>query len=428
MAGCVVALAPLGCSQPTSLLMSLSLGKGVPAPQLLRIRLYGAGELGAPALLALGSAGKQLPGTVVVGPLDPGIPDFRVLVDGLDAQGALMAQVASRLQIIAGQQMRASLVLMPPSADSDGDGVPDAIDDCTQLFDPDQRCGRVPDSDGAVITRDAGDGGIVPIGGGGDDEGSQPDLAIDPSADLSVTPGAMDLSVVKPPHDLASPFDLTPRLDLSPAPDLGRCNHAGLLFCDDFETGDDSKWTSRVDGVPGKDSLTIDNTHANGAFAIDAKGLFNPNNQGTFTPTSYYLYKDFTPGTATTLSARAYVWVPTTPGTMALTFGLYKQLNGFAVGVDESNNWAIQQDQGSSPDLHGNIAVSFGQWVCVELVLDIGRRLRLYVNNALALDKVPALGTVPTQLQAGLLRGPGNVATEFYVDDVALGKAMIGCQ
>jgi hypothetical protein len=220
-----------------------------------------------------------------------------------------------------------------------------------------------------------------------------------------------------------------PPPDLAPPADLGRCGHTGLIFCDDFESGDDSKWTGRVNGTPGKTSLTVQSTTAVNHYALDGIGQYNPNNvTGGFTPTSHYLVQNFTIATPTTLALRAYVYLPTAPGNFAMALGLFRGSAGFSVGVDDSNHWAVTQDQGSGPDLRGSVAVRFGQFVCVELVLDIGTRLRLYIDGTLALDNVPALATVPNQLQAGLVRGPGNVpSSEFIVDDVALGKARITC-
>ena len=156
------AAALAGCGSPTSLSLSLSLSPGVTAPDTLVVSLYGAGRLSAPEAVPLTSAGKSLPGTLVLGPLDPAAPDFRVQVDGL-AAGALVAQAAARQALARSRQNRLALALGPPLADGDHDGVPDAIDDCPTLSDPDQRCAS-------------------------GDLGAPPDAAADATFDLALPP------------------------------------------------------------------------------------------------------------------------------------------------------------------------------------------------------------------------------------------------
>ena len=71
-----------GCGGPSSLALTLSLAPSVGQPSSLAITLYGKGQLGAPLPVAL-APDKHLPGTLVLGPLDAGQPDFRIAIDGL---------------------------------------------------------------------------------------------------------------------------------------------------------------------------------------------------------------------------------------------------------------------------------------------------------------------------------------------------------
>ncbi|HZS37798.1 MAG TPA: thrombospondin type 3 repeat-containing protein [Polyangia bacterium] len=130
--------AAAGCGAPTSMLMSIS-ADGAPAPDSLRVTFFGAGKLGAQSV-PLTAAHRTLPGTLLVSPLDAGQPNFRWLVEGLDPLGVVTSQAAAFTALTAGAQARVDVALGARLADSDGDGVPDPIDDCPQTADPEQRC------------------------------------------------------------------------------------------------------------------------------------------------------------------------------------------------------------------------------------------------------------------------------------------------
>src|SRR5205823_4136991 len=84
--------------------------------------------------------GRPFPGTLLLKVRDPNTPNFRLLIDGLDRGGAIQSQGAIHATLTAGKQNRATVTLtLGTLPDQDGDGVPDAIDDCP-LPDPDQTC------------------------------------------------------------------------------------------------------------------------------------------------------------------------------------------------------------------------------------------------------------------------------------------------
>jgi hypothetical protein len=137
-----------GCSDGTSLLVSVSVGGGTPSPSAIRARLFGNGQIGPDALVSL--SGKTLPGRLLFLSLDPRAPDVRVLIDGLDATSAVASQATARVSLSAGKQTQLSMVLTAPGSDADGDGVPDAIDDCP-VPDPAQTCVPQTGVDGGAI-------------------------------------------------------------------------------------------------------------------------------------------------------------------------------------------------------------------------------------------------------------------------------------
>jgi hypothetical protein len=128
---CWALFAVAGCANdPTSVRVDLSLGAGVAAPSSLSADVYGRhARLAAAQPLA----SAALPGALLVK-----VPDedqrIRIVVDGPGRSPIGFATVNA----IAHQQVSASIVLTASAADSDGDGVPDAIDDCPAVSDPQQ--------------------------------------------------------------------------------------------------------------------------------------------------------------------------------------------------------------------------------------------------------------------------------------------------
>jgi len=155
---------------PTTVLVDLSLRAGDPAPVALEVRVYDSRG-------ARSTAHKfpqpMLPGTVVVSALPERGELLRVVARGLDAGGRITTLAGRQVGSLAGQQVRVGLELAATTADADGDGVPDAIDDCPQSADPDQ-----PDADGDGM-------GDACEGGGADQSVDLPDM---PVADLGSNP------------------------------------------------------------------------------------------------------------------------------------------------------------------------------------------------------------------------------------------------
>jgi hypothetical protein len=170
-----VAGAVAGCHKGTELeggavMLDLSVGDGVPTPDELRISVYddtGAlwMETRVPGSGALVAQTATHLGTVLI---QPGATQgaLRVHVRGL-ASAAPVADGVLTIQSPPRGQFALVLDGAAP-ADGDGDGVPDAIDDCPAVADPDQH--------GCPGTGDGGDGGgndsgpdVAPGDGGGMD-------------------------------------------------------------------------------------------------------------------------------------------------------------------------------------------------------------------------------------------------------------------
>lgn len=159
----------------TSLVAEISLADGEPAARSLSARVYGrAGALG-PIQEVRAAA---LPGRLVV--LLPARDDeVRVVVSATLETGEV-ARGAARRSIRRDAQEPLAIVLARATPDGDGDGVPDAVDDCPFTPDPEQ-------------ANSAGDG------------------PGDACRDRDLAAGADDLSAAR---DLSAPADLAPSVVL----------------------------------------------------------------------------------------------------------------------------------------------------------------------------------------------------------------------
>src|SRR5262249_1941734 len=100
---------------------------GVSIPDSLRLTIYRSGVQRREAPYPL--AGRQLPQSLLVSS-SGAEPDLRFLVEGLDAQGAVLSQATARTSLPAGEHPSADLPLAEGCLEeADGDGIPDAIDD-----------------------------------------------------------------------------------------------------------------------------------------------------------------------------------------------------------------------------------------------------------------------------------------------------------
>jgi hypothetical protein len=137
MRGVLAACLTLCACAPTTARITVREGAGESAPSSLSVSVFDARRALQPSFAL--PAGP-LPGTFLVE-----LPDLtqtiRIAVDG--PAGAARQEGAVTVPVVAHQESRADLTLSAATADRDGDGVPDAIDDC-----PDAPNAEQADADG----------------------------------------------------------------------------------------------------------------------------------------------------------------------------------------------------------------------------------------------------------------------------------------
>jgi hypothetical protein len=170
-----------------------------------------------------------LPGQLIV----EGLPSvgqlIRVAVAGSGASGNSLA--GGEVMVVPGSEVALPLHLSALTADSDGDGVPDTIDNCPSVSNRDQT---------NVLGSGPGDACLGDMGVVTTDGSVLPDLSIVPGADLAIDAGGADLTAVNP--------SLCPQLQ-------------GALLCESFENGLNLGLWDVLDN-PGHDSVVVDNTQA----------------------------------------------------------------------------------------------------------------------------------------------------------------------
>ena len=373
-----------GCGRtPTEVIVQVSGPTGRGEPTSVDVNVFDAsGLLGhshvAPAVL---------PGALTVRGLADTSADLRVVGIGVSDTG-VQSLGGAHVTVQPFARTVATLVLSTNVIDSDGDQVPDTLDDCPSVADPmqDDPCGPVVD-----------------LAGGG-----PPDLAdLPPGSDLSAPP------------------------DLAPPP--SGCAAAGVAFCDGFEGGViDPHWN---DVTVTNGAVTVDNTRAyRGSWslhvhnnALGAKGAADVElNEGQTFPSTHFF-------------VRAYLYVPSAFGNSEGDVLLAEQgvspYDGVTLGLTNST-WQTDDTIGGVTKT-STTPMPRDQWVCVEWEVQLGPSgsTALSVNGQAAtnlggtqnLSSDPPVSELGLALVAQAPASAGLPARDLWFDEVMVNPTAIGC-
>jgi hypothetical protein len=216
--------------------------------------------------------------------------------------------------------------------------------------------------------------------------------------------------------------------DASDAHVNGACP-AFATFCDGFETGDLSKWTTSV--VQGGGTLAVSTTRVrSGAFALEAHVAPAPADGDRAAP----LLRIPTRSTGV-LAARQWInlGLPLRDFNVVLQFDNIGTAQYATATGNFSSQWvSTEGSNAGQTDHHSTIATPpLDTWTCVELVVSFAdpgpRRIEIYVNGARIIDVTP-LDPAPAYdaFRVGIPRGD-MAGFHIFVDDVAVADQRIGC-
>ncbi len=232
------------------------------------------------------------------------------------------------------------------------------------------------------------------------------------------------------PDAMASP-DAPVGLDADADADASGACPVFALFCDDFESGDLSRWTGTAIDGPATLDLSGSQVHA-GVYALDAKVAPDVTDGGNAAPYLHFAV----PRSTGTLAVRE--WITASPKlelfNMVIVL-LHDTTDQFAgVGGNNTGEWVVTDDPGTGITTdHDSTVVTpaAGTWTCVELVYTFAggaSTIDLYIDEALVMtdtanDPAPAF----TDVQIGVARAD-STGIEVITDDVVIADRRIGCE
>lgn len=194
---------------------------------------------------------------------------------------------------------------------------------------------------------------------------------------------------------------------------------AGALICDDFESGNASKWMT---DTRAPSTVTVDTVRPHGGlYSVHAAA---PANGGIDSYAEYLVTYSKVP--PMTFSVRFWLYAQTAPGNYGLfvTFRRGASAN-IGLGANPTNNFVITENDATVPDHNSTTALPLGQWICVQLRVDYPTatasqgRVRAFLGNTAVLDFTPTPLMTNGDLRFGLVRAPGDNAETLFFDDIS---------
>jgi len=150
---CLILSLPIGCSQTTSVKLVVTEASDVPVLKKVDVAIL----IGGVKHTSLDLSSVHFPGEILISNIPSTVTDFRVFLDGLDANNAVVAEAAIKVVPVPSKILVVPVELTAGRlADGDADGIPDVVDDCPGVADPQQTGGcnadlGFPDLSGVAI-------------------------------------------------------------------------------------------------------------------------------------------------------------------------------------------------------------------------------------------------------------------------------------
>jgi hypothetical protein len=315
-------------------------------------------------------SGNQLPGTAIVSGLPDIAEPLRIVARGDTLLGATGTETRPH------QQVSVRVVLASGTADRDGDGVPDVVDNCPDTSNPTQ---DDSDGDGVGDACSTSDGGAHDLSGDG--------------------------GVVGCPTDVA--------------------------FCEDFETGiaNPSRWVTEE--VTSAVRVGTDMPHR-GQYAMHVHS--NAAAAGTNIFGQIAESQTFAGGQPPLMSVRTFVYLPDNPISFTLLGTTEKNApyHDLELIVDSG---VISLWNGVIGQFTTGKLVPLAQWLCVEWHIFSAGEMRVFVDDVEMTQLHVFQGTVPASPLSKLSFGidvyqPTASVNPYdvWVDDIIVDTKPIGCQ
>jgi hypothetical protein len=379
-----LALAVLaGCgSSGTGVVVDVTLRAGDPAPDTIAVSVFAAsGALvqAAPVTVTV------LPGKLLLRDLPDVDQTLRVALVGKSTPRTL---AGASVQTRAHQQVEIALELSADTPDADGDAVPDSIDDCPTVPDPQQN--------GAC---------------------------------------SVDLAVTLPPNDQAmSSGDLATPARCG-AGVASRCASASVAFCDDFESGmlSASSWHTSLNP---NGAISVDGTRAcRGTHAVKNHIDLSPD-MASYAQSNLSTPRGFP---ANPIYLRWFAYVPSTTPLISMQLAQIDEptspFGGVVFGIDDTRNfYSSSYNITAGTNTTSASFMPLDQWVCFEWMVSSasgGGESRFWINgNELADLRIAPISPSPPFGEYVLgsdANGQSLAPFDLWLDEVIVDSQPIGC-
>jgi hypothetical protein len=204
---------------------------------------------------------------------------------------------------------------------------------------------------------------------------------------------------------------------------------AFATFCDGFETGDLSRWTSVA--LQGTGTFAVNATRVRtGASALESRAEVAAADGARAAPVLRFPLRS-----TGVLAARQWINLdrPLSEFNVILQFANSMTSQYATVAGDFSARWVATEDSTAGQRDHMTTipTPALNTWTCVELVVTFQvpgpRRLEIFADGVRVLDATP-FDPAPAydELSVGIARGD-MAGFEIFVDDVVLADQRVGC-